>query len=107
MANQLGMDKTLAIKQLRQGGLSPQAIADALGISRGAVIRHLASIESNSTEAPTGKAPTGSEAANGSKAPTGSDVQIQSVQGATSRSRCEPPGKSGDTPFVFKGNARD
>ena len=31
MANQLGMDKTLAIKHLRHSGLSQQAIADALG----------------------------------------------------------------------------
>lgn len=33
MANQLGMDKSLAIKTLRQNGMSQQGIADALGIS--------------------------------------------------------------------------
>lgn len=84
------MDKTLAIKHLRQSGLSQQAIADALGISRGAVIRHLASFESNSTEAPTGKAPTGSEHPNSTKAPTGPDDPSQALQPPPSRSRCEP-----------------
>lgn len=68
MAYHLGMEKALAIKNLRQSGLSQQAIAEALGISRGAVIRHLAGISSNSTEAPTGKAPTGSEPSNGTEA---------------------------------------
>jgi transposase len=90
MANQLGMDKTLAIKHLRHSGLSQQAIADALGISRGAVIRHLASIESNSTEVPTGKAPTGCEDSNSTEAPTGSDTEVPPTQNATSRSLCEP-----------------
>jgi predicted transcriptional regulator len=54
MANQLSMDKSLAVKQLRQNGLSQRAIALALGISRGAVIRHLAALDPNSTKAPTG-----------------------------------------------------
>jgi hypothetical protein len=54
MANQLGMDKSLAITTSRQNGMSQQGIVDALGISRGAVIRHLAADYSNSTEAPTG-----------------------------------------------------
>ncbi|MDA0657545.1 MAG: winged helix-turn-helix transcriptional regulator [Planctomycetota bacterium] len=73
MANQLGMDKTLAIKQLRQSGMSQQSIASALGISRGSVKRHLARLSSNGTEAPTGQAPTGSYASNSTEAPTGSD----------------------------------
>jgi IS30 family transposase len=41
MANQLSMDKTLAITHLNQQGMSQRAIARALGVSRGAVIRHL------------------------------------------------------------------
>jgi transposase len=95
MAYQLGMDKTLAIKNLRQSGLSQQAIADALGISRGAVIRHLAAISANSTEAPTGKAPTGSESSNSTEAQTGSDgiafgPQSSASNLPSSRSRCEP-----------------
>lgn len=60
MAYQLSMDKSLSIKTLRDNGLSERAICESLGVSRGAVRRHLAGIASNSTKAPTGKAPTGS-----------------------------------------------
>lgn len=83
MVYQLGMDKSLAIKQLRQQGLSQRAIATTLGVSRGAVIRHLAELVSNDA-----KAPTGSESPNSTKAPTGSDTS--STSSPTSRSKCEP-----------------
>lgn len=83
MVYQLGMDKSLAIKQLRQQGLSQRAIATTLGVSRGAVIRHLAELVSNDA-----KAPTGSESPNSTKAPTGSDTS--SASSPTSRSKCEP-----------------
>ncbi|XZE35740.1 macro domain-containing protein [Pirellulaceae bacterium SH501] len=77
------MDKSLAIKQLRQQGLSQRAIAITLGVSRGAVIRHLADLASDDA-----KAPTGSESPNSTKAPTGSDTSPASSP--TSRSKCEP-----------------
>ncbi|XZE36235.1 IS21 family transposase [Pirellulaceae bacterium SH501] len=77
------MDKSLAIKQLRQQGLSQRAIAITLGVSRGAVIRHLADLASDDA-----KAPTGSESPNSTKAPTGSDTS--SASSPTSRSKCEP-----------------
>jgi transposase len=84
------MDKSLAIKNLRQSGLSQQAIADLLGISRGAVIRHLAADSLNSTKAPTGEAPTGSPPSNGTEAPTGSDSSSGDAVAPVSRSRCAP-----------------
>lgn len=97
MANQLSMDKSLAIKTLRQNGMSQQGIADALGISRGAVIRHLVADSSNGTEAPTGKAPTGADLSNSTEAPIGSESPGTSDSEpntaspiTTSRSRCEP-----------------
>ena len=54
MANQLGMDKSLAIQQLRAAGYSERRIAKTLNVSRGAVRRHLAGNGSNSTKAQTG-----------------------------------------------------
>jgi transposase len=97
MAYQLGMDKSLAINNLRQSGLSQQAIADAMGISRGAVIRHLAAASANSTKAPTGNVPTGAAAPNSTEAPTGSDdrnvnptAPFAVTPSKVSRSRCEP-----------------
>ena len=53
--------------------MSERAVAEALGLSRNAVRRHLAGISSNDT-----------------KAPTGSEVVGDSTAGAGSRSRCEP-----------------
>jgi IS30 family transposase len=72
MANQLDMCKSLAIRQLHQQRFSQREIAQALGVSRGAVIRHLTIESSKSTKAPTGKVPTGSADPNSTKAPTGS-----------------------------------
>lgn len=54
MANQLAMDKSFAINSLRAAGYSERRIAQTLGVSRGAVRRHLRSPASNSTTAPTG-----------------------------------------------------
>ena len=84
MAYQLGMDKTLAIRQLRESGMSEREIARALGVSRNAVRRHLAGISSNDTKAPTGSAPTGSDVSNDTKAPAGSDEVRQAAPRRTS-----------------------
>ena len=54
MANQLGMDKSLAIKSLRNEGMSERAIARALDVSRNAVRSHLRGLPSKGTKAPTG-----------------------------------------------------
>ncbi len=44
MANQLTMDKSLAINNLSLAGYSERRIAETLGVSRGAVRRHLATV---------------------------------------------------------------
>jgi transposase len=96
MVNQLGMEKSLAIKQLRAQGLSQREIVKALGVSRGAVIRHTRPEDSNSTKAPTGSGEI-LESSNGTKAPTGSEGQDSSlkeshleVTGPGRRSLCQP-----------------
>jgi predicted transcriptional regulator len=71
MANRLTMDKSLGISSLRAAGYSQRRIAETLGISRGAVRRHLTAEGSNSTTAQTGSAQTGSEDSNSTKAQTG------------------------------------
>lgn len=75
MANQLAMDKALAIQGLASRGFSERRIAETLQISRKAVRRHLgrdsAPFASKDTKAPTGEAPTGSTAPKDTKAPTG------------------------------------
>ncbi len=71
MANQLGMDESLAIKQLRAAGYSERRIAQTLGGSRGAVRRHVAGNGSNNTKAQTGSdvlAQTGAADSNSTKA---------------------------------------
>jgi len=58
------MDKSFAINNLRAAGYSERRIADTLGVSRGAVRRHLRARKPNSTKAPTvpsEQAPTGSD----------------------------------------------
>jgi transposase-like protein len=97
MVNQLSIDKSLAIKHLREQGMSQRAIARALGVSRGAVRRHWQPENSNSTKAPTGKAPTGSCGSNSTKAPTGSEEPLgvearvaSSGNARGNRSLCEP-----------------
>lgn len=90
MAYQLGMDKTLSIKQLHASGMSERGIVRALGVSRNAIRRHLGGIAANDTTAPTGKAPTGSEGSNDTKAPTGSDEPLKRTTVGLSRSCCEP-----------------
>ncbi len=89
MANQLGMDKALSIRQLHASGMSERGIVRALGVSRNAVRRHLAEIPSNDTKAPTGSAPTEVEGANDTTAPTGSETVCEAVVPPVSRSRCE------------------
>ena len=56
MANQLAMDKALAIKNLAAAGHSGRRIAEILQISRKAVRRHLAADFSKDAKAPTGSA---------------------------------------------------
>jgi len=97
MANQLKMDKSLAINNLRAAGYSERRIARTLNVSRGAVRRHLAGQASNGTKAPTGPeavAPTGSDDSNSTKAPTGSGDEAAPADPAdlatTSSSQCEP-----------------
>jgi len=97
MANQLAMDKSFAINNLHAAGYSQRRIAETLGVSRGAVRRHLREADSNSTTAPTGssdQAPTGSHDSNGTKAPTGSlgeSAAREAVDAAVSTgSQCEP-----------------
>lgn len=93
MANQLAMDKSLAINNLRDAGYSQRRIAKTLGVSRGAVRRHLAGETSNSTKAPTGlsdQAPTGSADSNSTIAPTGSEQPKASDSPVVSHSLCEP-----------------
>jgi len=73
VANQLAMDKVLAIKQLQQAGYSQRKIAEQLGVSRKAVRHHLGQIRSKDTKAPTGSALTGSDTSKDTKALTGSE----------------------------------
>jgi transposase len=94
--NQLAMDKSFAINNLRASGYSERRIAQTLGVSRGAVRRHLRASEPNSTTAPTGstdQAPTGSDDSNGTKAPTGSGGETGGAEAApvsvSSSSQCE------------------
>jgi transposase len=97
MANQLAMDKSCAINNLHSAGYSERRIAQALGVSRGAVRRHLRRPDSNGTKAPTGSgdsAPTGSGDSNSTKAPTGSGGPSAGPEtldaAASSGSQCEP-----------------
>lgn len=116
MANRLTVAKVLSVKQLHEQGWSKRRIARELGISRGAVDRHLAEAAQNgisipeegiSNRATSTKAPTGSEdtardsnRATSEKAPTGSGGSAPpashtieddfSRPAKTSRSNCEP-----------------
>jgi transposase len=90
MANRLAMDKSLAVNNLRAAGYSQRRIAETLGISRGAVRRHLADDKPNSTKAQTGLAQTGSTDSNSTKAQTGSTTDQPAVARPPSASRCAP-----------------
>jgi len=52
MANQLAVDKSFAMNNLRSAGYSKRRIAQTLGVSRGAVRRHLQALNPNSTTVP-------------------------------------------------------
>lgn len=54
MANHLSVTKSNQIKRLRQEGLSQRQIADAVGVDRKTVRRHLSEEDSKGTKAPTG-----------------------------------------------------
>ena len=74
MANQLDMNKSFAIQNLRSAGYSERRIAQSLGVSRGAVRRHLADRDPNSTKVRTGseELPAAApEDSNGTKVRTG------------------------------------
>lgn len=76
MANRLAMDKSLAINNLRSAGYSERQIARALGVSRGAVRRHLAAQNANGTgaqTAPPAEAQSPSGEPNSTRAQTGPD----------------------------------
>lgn len=90
MANQLAMDKSLAIQNLRAAGYSERRIAETLEVSRGAVRRHLAAAEANSTKAQTAQAQTVADEPNGTKAQTGSEGAADPPAAESSTSRCEP-----------------
>lgn len=90
MANQLAMDKSQAINNLRAAGYSERKIARCLGVSRNAVRRHLALPEPNDTKAPTAQAPTGPQESNDTRAPTGPLGGQLPDPAANSVSRCEP-----------------
>ena len=87
MANRLAMHKSQGIQSLAAAGHSERQIAKTVGVSRGAVRRHLGRDGSKRTKAPTGEAPTGSEGSNGTKAPTGAEPGEEAGLGG-SRSLC-------------------
>lgn len=59
MANHLSVTKSNQIKRLRQEGLSQRQIADAVGVDRKTVRRHLPDEVPKGTKAPTGSEPAG------------------------------------------------
>lgn len=87
MVNRLKVANVLSIQALHEQGWSQRRIARELGVSRGAVARHL---RNGSNKA---KAPIGSDDSNEAKAPTGSPISAADSNGAKaptgSRSRCE------------------
>lgn len=91
MANLLKVAKVSSIHELHAQGWSRRRIARELGVSRGAVSRHL-----RSAGGPASRV-TDEAGANGAKAPTGSDDPADASNEATSpeapsgvRSLCEP-----------------
>jgi len=92
MAYQLGMDKSLSIKQLDACGMSERRIARALGVSRNAVRRHLAEGSSSEASGParTGPIESMGEASKSTTAPTGSAEADEAAVPSVSRSHCEP-----------------
>ena len=88
MANRLKVANVLSIQALHEQGWSQRRIARELGVSRGAVARHLENLSKRA------KAPTGSDASNEAKAPIGSgdsgDDSNRAKAPTGSRSCCEP-----------------
>lgn len=94
MANHIKVAKVLSIQQLHAQGWSQRRIARELGVSRGAVGRHLRQAVNEAKEK---QAPTGSEDPNRAKAPTGSADSGEPTNRASSakaptgsRSLCAP-----------------
>ena len=77
MANQLSVTKSSSIKQLHDKGWSQRRIAEAVGVDRKTVRRHLGLGDGEDRPPPNSK---------GTTAPTGSDGQPS----ARSASQCEP-----------------
>jgi hypothetical protein len=92
MANRLAMHKSQGSLSLAAAGHSERQIAETLGVSRGAVRRHLGRDGSKRAKAPTGEAPTGSEGSNGTKAPTGPEPGEEARLG---RSHADTPCSDG------------
>ena len=88
MANRLKVAKVSSIHELHSQGWSQRRIARELGVSRGAVARHLLTDPNRAT------APTGSKASNEATAPTGSASTADASNRATappgSQSLCAP-----------------
>lgn len=93
MANRLKVAKVSTIQDLHAQGWSQRRIARELGISRGAVARHL---QAAANEA---KAPLGSESSNGAKAPPGSGDPAEAPNRATSQTKAPTGSRSDCEPF--------
>ena len=81
MANQLSVTKSSSIKQLHDQGWSQRRIAEAVGVDRKTVRRHLQHVQAGD------QSPSDSK---GTIAPTGSDRVTETDPNAKSGSQCEP-----------------
>lgn len=109
MTNRLKVAKVLSIKQLHEQGWSQRRIARELGISRDAVSRHLAKVansaiapteEGYSNKATSGKAPTGSVAADGGSNKATPGAKALTGSGSTSPGDSDHP--AGATPTASR-----
>jgi len=101
MANRLAMDKALAIHNLRSSGYSERRIAQTLGISRGAVRRHLSEPNPNRTTAQTGPATEAQspiEDSNSTRAQTAPGDQ-PAAESTDQNAAADPPSGSHCEPF--------
>ena len=94
MANRLKAAKVLSIQTLHERGWSQRRIARELGISRGAVLRHLQKLADSTTRA---KAAENSNSTTCEKAPTGSAEPTENSNSTTSAADCAkaPTGSDG------------
>ena len=87
MVNRLKVAKVLSIQELFKRGFSERRIARELGVSRGAVARHLAELKSNEAKAPIGREVVADS--NEAKAPIGTGT-ASAQPPPMCRSQCEP-----------------